>query len=356
MINIALVTNIPAPYREKLHELIAEQFQNNYTVIYCAEKEANREWKFKLGNYKKVFLSRFNKGYIHNNFKIWSELKKISPDVVITGGFYPTMLYAFVWCMLYKKKHMVFTDGTLKSEKHLSIIHKFVRKIVFSRTKAFIGVSQGSKRLYKSYRIENARFFRSYLCVDNDKFSSPPLEKKYHLMFSGQFIERKLPFFFIEVARIVQERMGNCKVLLIGGGPLEKRMIEKLGEYKIDYDYPGFIDQQKLPEYYSKSRLFLFPTKSDPWGVVVNEAMAAGVPVITCENAGVAHDLVIHEQTGYVLPVEKDIWAEKIVSMLNDQTLYERLSANAWQHVQQYNFQNAANGFIEAIQSVVRKN
>lgn len=351
MIKIALITNIPAPYREKLHELISEQLQGYYTVIYCAEKEANRDWKFNLGNYKKIFLSKFNKGHIHNNIKVWSEIKKINPDVVITNGFYPTMLYAFAWCMLYKRKHLVFTDGTLKSEQHLSKLHTLIRTYILKKTKAFIGTSNGSINLYESFGIKKEKIFRSYLCIDNDKFYSSSLEKKYHLMFSGQFIERKLPFFFIEVARIIKERTGNCKVLLIGGGPLEEKMTEKLKEYKIDYDYPGFIEQQQLPGYYSKSKLFLFPTKLDPWGVVANEAMAAGVPVITCENAGVADDLVISEKTGYVLPLKEDVWAEKIISILTQPQLYEQISANAKEHVQKYNFQNAAKGFIDAIRA-----
>ena len=356
MITIALITNIPAPYREKLHELIAEQYQNNYTVIYCAETEADREWAFNLGNYKKIFLSKYNKATVHNNLRIWKELKKLNPDIVITGGFYPTMLYAFAWCMLNGKKHLVFTDGTLTSEKHLSITHRLVRKVVFSKTKAFIGVSEGSKALYKSYNIENGRFFRSYLCVDNSQFIKTPFEeKKYELMFSARFIELKLPFFFIEIAKKVKETLGYCRVLILGSGVLKEEMFRKLNEYGIEYDYPGFVENRRIAEYYSKAKIFLFPTKNDTWGVVTNEAMAAGLPVITCEDAGVAHDLVIHDQTGYVLPVEKDTWAEKAISILTDRALYERLSANAYQHVQQYNSQNAAKGFIDAIQSAVNK-
>jgi glycosyltransferase involved in cell wall biosynthesis len=357
MNTIALITNIPAPYRERLHELIAERFPNSYTVIYCAELEADREWKFNFGNYNRIFLSKFNKATVHNNRRVWGELKKLNPDVVITGGFYPTMLYAFTWCVLNRKKHLVFTDGTLRSESHLSMIHRLARKIVFSRTKAFIGVSEGSRALYKSYKVGNDRFFRSYLCVDNSRFKRTPLaEKKYELMFSARFIELKLPFFFIEIARQVKERLGYCRVLILGSGGLKDEIFRKLDEYGIEYDYPGFVENQLLPEYYAKAKIFMFPTKNDTWGVVANEAMAAGVPVITCENAGVAHDLVVHEENGYVLPVEKDVWADTAIRLLTDPELYERLSDSAWRHVQQYNFQNAANGFIEAIESAVNKN
>ncbi len=355
MTKVVLITNIPAPYRERLHELIAEEYQNNYTVIYCAESEADRQWKFKLGNYKKIFLSKFNKTSIHNNTSIWGELNNLNPDVVITDGFYPTMLYAFSWCMLKRKKHLVFTDGTLRSENRLTIIHKPVRKIVFSRTKAFIGVSEGSWALYKRYDIEKERYFRSYLCVDNTQFIKIPFaEKEYDLMFSGRFIDLKLPLFFVEIAKQVKENLGYCRVLILGSGILKEEILQKLDEYGIEYEYPGFVETNNLPGYFAKAKIFLFPTQNDTWGVVANEAMAAGLPVITCKDAGVAYDLVIHDQTGYVLPIDKDIWSEKIVGILKDQNLYERLSANAWQHVQKYNFHNAANGVTEAIRSSVR--
>ena len=71
MIKTVLVTNIPAPYREKLHELIAERFQHNYTVIYCAEKEADRTWKFNLGNYKKI-------GTTNKNIQIFYKFSQVA--------------------------------------------------------------------------------------------------------------------------------------------------------------------------------------------------------------------------------------------------------------------------------------
>ena len=173
-------------------------------------------------------------------------------------------------------------------------------------------------------------------------------------MFSGRFIDLKLPFFFVEIAKQVKENLGYCRVLILGSGVLKEEIFLKLDEYGIEYDYPGFVETKKLPEYYAKAKIFLFPTQNDTWGVVANEAMAAGLPVITCKDAGVAHDLVINDQTGYVLPIDKNMWAEKVIAILKDQSLYERLSANAWQHVQQYNFHNAANGVTRAIRSSVR--
>jgi len=352
MLNIALVTNIPAPYRERIHELVYEHFEGNYSVIYCAEREADREWKFQYGKYKKEILSNVNKNAVHNNTKIFSVLNKLNPNVVIIMGFYPTMIYSYLWTLFKGKDLVVFTDGTLISESHLSIVHRLVRTIIFAKAKAFVGPSIGAAQLYQSYKVEKHKFFRTYLCVNNKLFSATPFdEKEYDLMFSGQFIDRKMPLFFIKVAKGIKQSRGKCKVLILGGGPLKDEMLKLLNLYQIEYSYPGFIDQNELPLYYSKSKLFLFPTKNDPWGVVVNEAMASGLPVITCKEAGVAGDLVRDDFNGYILPMVEQEWVNKILMIIDNPLKYQKLSDNALQFVKQYNAESAAKGIIDAINS-----
>jgi glycosyltransferase involved in cell wall biosynthesis len=168
-------------------------------------------------------------------------------------------------------------------------------------------------------------------------------------MFSGQFIERKMPLFFAEVARNLYCKTGRCKALIIGSGPREKEFIGRLEEYGIDYTYAGFVDQRDLPKYYSAARVFLFPTLSDPWGVVANEACSVGVPVITCNNAGVANDLIVHNYNGYILPLNTEMWSEYIISLINDNDLYQQLSFNAISKVQEYNYESASQGIIDAV-------
>ncbi|WP_091085914.1 glycosyltransferase family 4 protein [Flavobacterium gillisiae] len=354
MTKVTLLTNIPAPYREKMHELVSEYLGGAYTVVYCAEKESDRKWKVKYGNYDKLVLSKISSNAVHNNPEVIKYLNKLNPDVVVIMGFYPTMLYAYLWSLFRAKKLIVFTDGTLQSESHLSLIHKIVRRIVFLKTSAFVGPSEASAALYESYGINKNKFYRTYLSVNNKLFiNGSSIDKKFDLMFSGQFIDRKMPLFFVEIARLVKKQFGKCDVLILGNGILEKDILTLLDKYNIDYSFPGFINQEELPKYYAQSKLFLFPTVNDPWGVVVNEAMASGMPVITCSNAGVANDLVINDLNGYVLPLSEMVWVDKIVEIFNDDTTYKRLSVNAISHVQKYSFDNAAKGIVDAVNSVL---
>ena len=112
--------------------------------------------------------------------------------------------------------------------------------------------------------------------------------------------------------------------------------------------FAGYVSQEQLPKYYGDSKTFLFPTQNDPWGIVANEACASGTPVVTCENAGVAGELVKDGYDGYVLPLDVQSWVCVINELLDNPDDWQRLSNNALLEVEKYNFNAAANGILKA--------
>lgn len=353
---ICLLINIPVPYRIPVFDIISSKLGNDFSVIYFAKKEPNRKWKLENLKHNHIFLKEnisekddgFN--YVHNNFEVFTHLRRINPDCIITTGFNPTHLYAWFYSKLFFKKHIPMTDGWLYSEKDLSRLHKLIRKIVYKTSNSFIGASKNSITLFESYGVKREKTFQSHLCIDNDRFKNFNKfnERKYHIMFSGQFTDRKIPFFFCDILEELSKRINNLKVLILGSGPLEKEFFKKLDNIKLDYHYPGFISQEELPKYYSNSKLFLFTTKLDAWGVVVNEAMASGTPIISTPYAGVINDLVLDSNNGYILDIDVDKWADKIEIILSDEKLWNKLSSNGVERVQEFNFENAAKGILDA--------
>jgi glycosyltransferase involved in cell wall biosynthesis len=124
--------------------------------------------------------------------------------------------------------------------------------------------------------------------------------------------------------------------------------LERLASVKAEVDCPGFVAQTHLPSYYSKARILLFTTCNDPWGIVANEALASGTPVITTPYSGVAHDLVVDGYNGYVVDTDAVAWARRAVDLLDDEHLMAEMRANAVNSVAEYSFDNAARGIIAA--------
>jgi len=352
---VVLVTNIPAPYRVPVYNRIAADSRIDFTAIFCAEREPNRPWDLEPFKFKSVVLresfATLHGRFIHNNLGVLRQLKAIDPDVVITSGFNPTHLYAFLYARLHGCKHICWTDGTLTSERNLSAIHKRVRRIVFRRSAAFIGSSDGSFDLYRSYGIANERLFKSHLCVDNRRFRHARTQpKRYDLLFCGRLVQVKDPLFAIDVAERVTALLGRrVSLLFVGSGELESQLRASAASATgADVTFHGFASQAELPGLYGSARIFLFPTSWDPWGVVLNEACAAGLPVIATPFAGAVGEIVQDGVNAFVRNPDVEEWAAAAQRLLTDEQLYETFARNSPQLVAGHTYAAAAAGVIDA--------
>ena len=117
----------------------------------------------------------------------------------------------------------------------------------------------------------------------------------------------------------------------------------------VETRFLGYATQAELPSRYANARVFLFSTENDTWGVVANEACAAGLPVIVSPQAGVATELVADAYNGYVREMQVELWAEAAANLLTDEVLYQQFSANSRTRVEEYSYSNSAQGLVAAI-------
>ena len=290
--------------------------------------------------------------FMHSDFGVWSLLNRLRPDVVITTGFIPTYLFAFAWAIFHRVPHVAMTDGTAQSEKSLSWLHRIVRRIVFSFSSAFVGACEGSRDLYRQYRVPENQIYLSQLCTDNERFSVPATQAPVDFIFCGRFMEAKRPLFAMEVAREAAIRLGRrTSIDFVGSGVIETEMRDYAAQISdlVDTRFHGYLTQTELPHRYANARIFLFPTEADVWGVVANEACATGLPVIVTPYAGVAGELVVDGSNGYVRDLDLAAWTEAAVDLLTDEAKYQRFSQSSLALVAEYTFDNAALGLANAI-------
>ncbi len=356
-VKVALVTNIPAPYRIPVYEHLRQYADIELCVFFCSAREPDREWDLAHAGFRQVYLRErflaYKHRFIHFNPDVWPRLREFRPDAVITTGFSPTFLTAYLFARTHGARHIAMTDGTFFTESSLSAVHRLVRRWVYAGTRAFIGASRGSFELYRSYGIAADAMFQSHLCGPPSGAALPGFsERPYDFVFSARFVEAKNPRFAMRVAQGVARRLGRrTRLLMLGGGPLDaalRREAEAIGE-DVDVVFPGFLKQAELPAHYAQARVMLFPTQIDTWGVVANEAFAAGVPVLVTPMAGVAHDLVIDDRNGFVLPLDEARWIEAGQRLLQDPALHARFAAAALADVGQYTFDRAAQGIYQAV-------
>jgi glycosyltransferase involved in cell wall biosynthesis len=272
----------------------------------------------------------------------------------MTGGFHPPMLAAWAYARARRRAHVALSDGWVASEVGLSAAHRAVRHVVYRSSDAYVGASEKTLQLFEAYGARR-NLFVAPLGVDNAAFARsarPMAERRFDLMFAGNLIDRKLPLFFADVAIRVAERH-SIEVLVVGDGPLRDQLVRKLGDAGVRATFTGYLQQTELPAMYGNARLLCFPTQNDPWGVVANEASAAGTPVVTCANAGCAGELVAHEQSGLVLPLDAAEWAMRIVGLLGDEETLGVFGRAAQQRVAGYSFDAAADAMLASCRAAL---
>jgi glycosyltransferase involved in cell wall biosynthesis len=291
--------------------------------------------------------------YIHDNPDVAAELRRFAPDVVLSTGYNPTHLRAWLYALLQRRPHVVMTDGTDRSEAGLSVLHRAVRRMVFAGSQAFVVASDGGERLLRGYGVPAARIHRSPLCANTDADWAPAVAppRDIDLLFSGRLVPVKNPDFALRVAQELALRLQRrVSLTLLGHGPMLEALRNQapLLAPQVDVHFAGHVAQAEMPHWFLRARLFVFPTLWDPWGVVANEACLAGVPVLVSPHAGAAGELVRDGLGGRVLALDAAQWAAAALELLSDPLLHARQSQAARQAVAPYNFDAAAAGIIDA--------
>ncbi len=369
MLRLAVVANTPPPYRVPVFQRLGEVPGIKFQAIFCSKREPNRSWDlppfdfdhvFLPENYVAVKLWAYHAGerYIHNNIGVISSLRKFKPDIVVTDGFNPTHLYAFAYAAAKGLIHIPMTDGTDISEQTLTSVHRAVRRFVYARSSTFVSASKGGDRLYRTYGIPSERLFQSCLCIDNAAFTPEEQDQKtYDFIFCGRMEDMKRPLFALEVAKLVAQRIQRkTRIIFAGSGPLDQAardMAAGMTDH-VEATFHGFASQQELPMLYRSARMFLFPTEADVWGVVANEACAAGLPILVSPHAGTAGELILDGQNGFICDLDAQLWADRAVLLLMQPDLCRSFSQRSLALVSKYTFDNAASGLLDACRAAVQ--
>ncbi|MBN1870869.1 MAG: glycosyltransferase family 4 protein [Candidatus Omnitrophica bacterium] len=175
------------------------------------------------------------------------------------------------------------------------------------------------------------------------------------ISFFGQFVKRKGVEILIKALDFVQSQE-EFSLLLVGDGILKNKIFAELNRNKrYKFFMAGYVDQNMLPTYYAISDIVVLPSYLDVWGMVVNESIAAGVPVICSDGAGASRDLIHPGESGLIFPKEDvGALASAIETMLSSVELRRNMVVKADKILENYTVEKAKDQFLKAINSTYR--
>lgn len=224
---------------------------------------------------------------------------------------------------------------------------------------ACLYVGQRNREYLEHYGVAAKRLFFSPHCVDNDAFARAsaaargvggrgPSGSRRRVLFVGRLVDSKRPMDVVQaVVRLVSEGQ-PVDLVIAGAGELQGRMEEAARTAGVDAKFLGFVNQSQLPGVYASSDVIVLPSiATETWGLVVNEAMACGVPAVVSDAVGCGPDLILPGATGAVAPLgDVPALATSIASVLAlDPSLTRRALA---ERMEIYSPARAADGVLEA--------
>ena len=253
--------------------------------------------------------------------------------IAIPGWSDPAALAALAWGLENEVPVIVMSESTAFDERRHAWKEAVKSKIVRLCSAALVGGTPHAEYLAK-LGLRGEWIFTGYDAVDNDYFAIGAeaaradeaavrlrcnLPPRYFLA-SSRFVEQKnLPVLLSAYATYRHEAGdGAWKLVLLGDGPMRAQLVEMIAALDIAADVflPGFKQYAELPAYYGLAGAFIHASTREPWGLVVNEAMAAGLPVLVSDRCGCAQDLVAPGENGDVFdPARPDALAELMANV-----------------------------------------
>jgi glycosyltransferase involved in cell wall biosynthesis len=261
-------------------------------------------------------------------------------DLIIFNGYnYPEFILLFVANLLLPKKNIIAieSDTQTKEDNGLKgVVKRIFLETIFknSRILGFAGGGFTHKELFRKYGMKEERIFLMPLMVNNERFMKKSRndcahESTFTFLYVGRIIPHKNVEMLIQSFLNAFGNRKDVRLRLVGKGESMESLERMYGKYpNILFEGAKFGDD--LVKAYHTSHALVIPSLYEPWGLVVNEALSAGLPVVASNRVGAIHDLVEGKDTGFVFdPEDRDELSVLLRKIHEDKVLYRRLSSNA---------------------------
>lgn len=338
---VAVVTEIIAPYRLPVFNALNELLDGGLHVIFINETEGRRNWPIYheaiqfshevLGGLQFGVPYRGDSQPLYLARPIVGRLERGGFNAVLVGGWNHLECYeALVWCRARGRRFVFWSETPLLSELPHRPVRNWLKRAVISRTSAFAVSGPSAAQNLIALGAERSRIHEAPNAVENDFWSIRPAELPQRdgmtLLFVGRLVRSK----GVDVAlrAFAASRLSAQAEFLIAGDGPERSALECLAPPGVRF--LGEQDRKALRVLYHSSDLLVFPSRYDPWGLVVNEAACAGLPTVASDGAGAARDLIRDGENGLVVAAGSETaLVAAFDRVANDPDLPARMRAGA---------------------------
>jgi glycosyltransferase involved in cell wall biosynthesis len=243
-------------------------------------------------------------------------LNSFKPDAIVFGMPFPAYFGPFAWGLKNRTPMILFSESKANDSPRSALKERLKRSIYGRFGAAVVGGSPHVEYL-STLGIPKEKCFMGYDAVDNGYFESKAacarkrdqqlreqhgLPERYWIA-ANRFISKKNLHRLLEAYDLYRQSMGNkaWKLVLIGDGPEKETLLELRTQLGLEQAilFPGLVNYDMLPEFYALAEAFVHASTVEQWGLVANEAMASGLPIIMSEKCGCVSSLLEEGCNGF---------------------------------------------------------
>lgn len=237
-----------------------------------------------------------------------------------------------------------------------------VTKLIYSRANRVLAPSPSSKAQLEKIGLEKVGVFGrgvDSVLFDPKKRNRSVLkeyglsEDKVTLLYVGRLAEEKSLSELVKVFNLLSERH-DLQLMIVGDGPSRKELENMLEKSDGCFVFAGIKKGEELAELYASSDIFVFPSRTETFGQVVQEAMSSGLPVVGYDSPGV-RDLVEHEKTGFLVRKDGLTLQEAVEKLINSESLRKQYGENARKTSESKSWKNILDGLVNEYQALMIK-
>jgi len=400
MPRVAILFDNFGPYH--LARLKAASNACDVLAVEFGSSSAEYEWKAsESGGLKRVALN--DRGSSHDlpieEFKgrLFHVLDEYKPEVVVVPGWgYRGALMALGWGLIHRIPVICMSESTQWDEARNPLKEWIKRRIIGSFSSALVGGTP-HRDYMEELGMPSDRIFLGYDAVDNRFFSEEARkigvrrwemggEKQPCFLASARFIEKKNLFRLLRAYARYREEVKSKKLkvegetgaregskpstldprpstvpqpwplALLGDGGLREELERLRSELGMEdcVQMPGFKQYEELPEYYAAAGAFIHASTTEQWGLVVNEAMASGLPVLVSNRCGCARDLVRDGENGWTFdPSDEEQMADLMLRISSDEERRKEMSARSQEIITEWGPERFASGVKAAVEAAL---
>lgn len=357
-----VLTSIIAPYRIPVFNALAECDDIELHVVYDAERSPARRWPVYREQIRHSYtVLRERRGIrrgidtLHLSSGLLTELRRHHPDVVVAGGWDQPVHCAAFWLRhVFGYRFAWWVESTERDQRPASAIATIAKRHLTRRADALLVPGSAATRYVRALGASIERIFVAPNAVDNHLFTRAPRSPQHgsrtvRYLYVGRLTHAKGLRTLLDAWQRLPSDL-DLRLTLVGEGELTSWVTGLIATRSIHgVELLGHLDPPAVAAAYARADVFVFPSHSDPWGLVLNEAMAAGLPVVTTAAPGAVDDLVRDGWNGFVVGIgDADALARAMLRLARDPELRVAMGERARSHVlEQYSPARCASGFAQ---------